>query len=96
MAAAVFFMLMLIRAGALMGQEWETVRTEDEMTEKSKPWERTPVRYTGEYSATMGILDAENTIFYQDFYKDYLFPYPKGINYFIAVCPQDSLEDYFN
>lgn len=89
---------MVLNADSEMPQEeaWETVGAEEEVTAKSRPWERTPVRYTGEYSDTMGILDSENTIFYQDFYKDYHFPYPRGINYFIAVCPQDSLEDYFN
>lgn len=95
MIAVILFTFMLIRAGALMEQEVKA-EVKAEVTAKSRPWERTPVRYTGEYSDTMGILDSENTIFYQDFYKDYLFPCPKGINYFIAVCPQDSLEDYFN
>lgn len=89
---------MILNADDEMQQEkaGETVGAGEKITAKSRPWKRTPVRYTGEYSATMGILDAENTIFYQDFYKDYLFACPIGINYFIAVCPQDSLEDYFN
>ena len=99
MIAVVLFAVLLIGAGALTGQEVKAenmvLNADSEMPHK-KPWVRTPVRYTGEYSATMGILDAENTIFYQDFHKDYLFACPIGINYFIAVCPQDSLEEYFN
>lgn len=63
---------------------------------------REPVeyRYLNKYAFAPdeGFKDRENTIFWQDFNKDYesLLGLPPKVRYRIAICPQDSLQDYFS